>query len=203
MKRDPQRPDLVDPDLGLTRQDYKNFTDPNSYKKSGPGGGPMDLSAVSSEPPVPDLAEILASPKPPKLGETQLVSVAVTDDVPLKDVLIELARLADVDIEVDAGITGGVSFRAKDRPFNEVIDRITDLAGLRYSMKGNILRVERDTPRVEIYSLDFLNIERSANGNVSISTSVLSSGGGGGSSGGSGGGGGGSSGGSSGGSGGA
>ena len=53
------------------------------------------------------------------------MSIAVTDDVPLKDVFIELARLADVDIEVDAGITGGVFVPyAKDRPFDEVIDRI-------------------------------------------------------------------------------
>jgi len=30
------------------------------------------------------------------------VSIAVTDDVPLKDVLLELAKLADIDIDLDA-----------------------------------------------------------------------------------------------------
>jgi len=156
--------------MSLDRDDYKNATDIKT-KVSTDSDGPL-------EPPIPDLAEILAAPKPPKLGETKLVSIAVTDDVPLKDVLIELSRLADVDIEVDSSISGGISFRAKDRPFNEVIERISDLAALRYTMKNNVLRVERDTPYVQIYSLDFLNIERQSTGSINISTNVLAGAGG-------------------------
>lgn len=163
-------PDMIDPSMKLDRDDYRNLTDIKAKTATAPES--------SVEPPIPDLAEILAAPKPPKLGETKLVSIAVTDDVPLKDVLIELARLADVDIEVDASITGGISFRAKDRPFNEVIERVCDLAALRYTMKNNVLRVERDTPYVQIYSLDFLNMERTSNGSVTISTNVLASSGG-------------------------
>jgi general secretion pathway protein D len=169
----PDDPEMIDPARGLSRDDYQNML---GDQKIGEAGGPSVSTATGNviEPPVPDLAAILAAPKPPKIADTQLVSLAVTDDVPLKDVLIELARLANVDVEIDSGITGGISFRAKDRPFNEVIDRIADLAALRYSIKNNILRVERDTPYVNIYSLDFLNIDRSAQSNVNISTSVLS-----------------------------
>jgi MSHA type pilus biogenesis protein MshL len=170
----PEHPDLTDPALGLNRDDYRNMNDV-SANQGGPKGDLASLKTTNViEPPVPDIAEILAAPKPPKLGQTKLVSIAVTDDVPLKDVLIELSRLADVDIEVDSSISGGISFRAKDRPFNEVIDRISSLAGLRYTMKNNVLRVERDTPYVQIYSLDFLNMDRSSQGSVSISTNVLS-----------------------------
>lgn len=161
----------IDPTLKRTRDDYANVTNPDYDANT-------QFKAKDSDPPIPDIAEILAAPKPPKIGETQLVSLAVTDDVPLKDVLIELARLADVDIEIDAGIQGGVSFRAKERPFNEVIERVSDLAGLRYSMKGGVLRVERDSPFVEIYHTDFLNIDRATSSSVSISTNVLSSAGG-------------------------
>lgn len=161
---DPKRNDLIDPNLSLSREDYRNLNDTDSLRPNG----------VATEPPIPDLQEILASPQPPKIGNTQLVSVAVTDDVPLKDVFIELARLADIDIEVDAGISGGISFRAKDRPFNEVIERIADLANLRYTMKNNVLRVERDSPYIEIYTLDFLNMERTSTSNIAINTSVLS-----------------------------
>lgn len=161
----------VDRELELTRDDFNNLANPD-YEEHTSFKAKKD-----SGPPIPDIAEILAAPRPPKLGEMQLVSIAVTDDVPLKDVLIELARLADVDIEIDAGIQGGVSFRAKERPFNEVIERIADLAGLRYSMKNGVLRVERDTPYVEIYHMDFLNIDRTTSSSVSISTNVLSSGG--------------------------
>lgn len=171
---DPEKPETVDPTLGLTRKDYDTMLhasqDPNiSFKTKGAEG-----------PPIPDLAPILASPEPPKIGQTKLVSLTVTDDVPLKDVLLELARLADIDIEVDANISGGISFRAKDRPFNEVIDRIANLAGLRYKMKDGVLRVERDTPYIEVYPLDFINIDRTSSSNISLNTSVLSATGGGG-----------------------
>lgn len=175
--------DSIDRPGGLVRQDFRDMRDTASFNK------PEVTANLGNvvEPPIPDLAEIIAAPPRPKIGETQLVSLAVTDDVPLKDVLLELARLAKVDIDVDAGITGGVSLRATDRPFNEVIERISNMAGLRYSMKNGVLRVERDTPYMHIYSLDLLNSDRSANG--SISTGGVGSGGGGGGSGSSGGGG--------------
>ncbi len=156
--------DPIDRDASLQRDDFKQMRDINTVKKPDSAA---NLSNIV-EPPIPDLAEILAAPSKPKIGETQLVSLAVTDDVPLKDVLLEVARLAKIDIDVDAGITGGVSLRATDRPFNEVIDRISDMAGLRYSMKNGVLRVERDTPYIKMYSLDLLNSERSSNGSISI-----------------------------------
>lgn len=166
---DPRKNDYYDKNLELSREDYEHIARPPVGKNVPPA------DAGYNEPPIPELAPILAAPRPPKIGETQLVTLAVTDDVPLKDVLIELARLADVDIELDAGIQGGISFRAKEKPFNEVIERISDLAGLRYSMKNGVLRVERDTPYVQNYTLDFLNIDRSSTNSVNISTNVLSS----------------------------
>lgn len=175
--------DLIDPVGGLSRADYENTRDlkglqaPPSAKLPDPSKTDLNITAGVSEPPVPELAEILAAPKPPKIGATQLVSIAVSDDVPLKDVLIELARLADVDIEVDSGITGGISFRAKDRPFNEVIERIADLAGLRYSVKNGVLRVERDTPYIQTYTLDMLNIDRSSSGSIGLTSTAGGAGG--------------------------
>ena len=180
--------DNIDPTLRLSRNDYKNATNLETLLKTDdgvqvlpPGAEPpipeLDAKPQVSfkptsvvEPKIPDLAEIIAAPRPPKLGQSKLVSVAVTDDVPLKDVLIELARLADVDIEVDSGIAGGISFRAKDRPFNEVIERISSLAGLRYSMRNNVLRVERDLPYIQTYMLDMLNIDRSSSGSFDITS---------------------------------
>ncbi len=177
---------------GLTREDYMNVTKSDQGESLADGAIPpipemriespqISLKPKNNvvEPPIPDLAEIIAAPRPPKIGHTKLVSVSVTDDVPLKDVLVELSRLADVDMEIDSGIVGGITFRAKDRPFNEVIDRICDMAGLRYSMRSNVLRLERDVPYVQTYALDMLNIIRESSGNIGVSTG---SGGGGGSS---------------------
>lgn len=178
--------EINDETLGLTRQDYRDlpFTKPTHSPDMDAGYNDFktEVSGAANEPPIPDVAPILAAPSAPKLGQTKLVSLAVTDDVPLKDVFLELARLADVDVEVDANISGGIAFRANQRPFNEVIERICDFAGLRYSMRNSVLRIERDEPFVQIYSLDFLNLDRSSTSSVNVSTSVLSAGSGGGSS---------------------
>jgi general secretion pathway protein D len=86
--------------------------------------------------------------------------------------------LANVDIELGSGLDkSGVNLRATDRPFNEVIERISTLANLRYSVTGNSIRIERDLPYIKNYSLDFLNIVRSSNSSYNVSTSVLSGGG--------------------------
>lgn len=167
---DPKIYDPIDRSADLTRDDYEHMTAP----KRGDPPAPEASAKPKGAAPMPEIAQILAAPRPPKVGKTKLVSLTVTDDVPLKDVLIELARLAEVDIELGSGIRGGVSFIAKDKPFSEVIARLADLAGLRYSIKNGVLRVERDVPFVKNYTLDFLNIVRNSSGTVSLSTDILS-----------------------------
>lgn len=159
--------DPYDRAQNLKREDYRNLAQPDLTKEN-PG------RLRTGEPPVPDLAQILAAPRPPKINETKLVSIAVTDDVPLRDVLFELSRLANVDIEIGRGIEGGINFRASNKPFNEVVARIADLAGLRYSMRNGVLRVKRDTPYIKNYSVDFLNVTRSSESTVNVTTDVLS-----------------------------
>lgn len=161
--------DPYDRPQNLETSDYRKLNDPKTLLPEG-----IDASVKTGIPAIPDVAQILAAPRPPKIGQTKLVSIAVTDDVPLRDVLFELARLADVDIEVGSGLEGGINFRAKNKPFNQVVERISDLAGLRYKMRDGVLRVERDTPYIKNYSVDFLNIVRSSESSVNISTDVLS-----------------------------
>ncbi len=172
-KFDPEKHDHIDSSLDLSRDDYRNMAKPDEQKMVNKA----EL-LPPPPPPLPNLNQILSAPKPPKISETQLVSIAVTDDVPLKDVLLELARLAGVDIELDAGISGGISFIANNKPFNKVVDRIASMAALRYTMRDGVLRIERDLPFIDSYQLDFLNIERTSTSNVNISTNVLSAGGG-------------------------
>lgn len=162
--------DVIDRPQKLSRDDYRNM---NRAEKLLPEEG--DSAGALGVPPIPDVAQIIAAPRPPKVGNTKLVSIAVTDDVPLRDVLFELGRLADVDIEIGPGLADrGINFRTKNKPFNEVIEHIADLASLRYSVKNGVLRVERDTPYFKNYSLDFLNVVRSSTLNMNVASNVLS-----------------------------
>jgi len=138
---DIQRDKPVDPhdrSLNLSRDDYRELMGIKQAPKSE-----LINEAKTLAPPIPKVAPILAAPRPPKIQASRLVSIAVSDDVPLKDVLLELSRLADVDIEIDAGV----------------------------------LRVERDNAFVNNYNLSFLNMVRSSQSSVNVSTDVLSAGG--------------------------
>ncbi|MBN8543867.1 MAG: secretin N-terminal domain-containing protein [Alphaproteobacteria bacterium] len=163
--------DPYDRPQNLERDDYRKLNDIGTLLPEGATG-----DVQTGAPPIPDVAQILAAPRPPKIGQSKLVSISVTEDVPLRDVLFELSRLADVDIEVGNGIEGGINFRAKNKPFNEVVERISSLGGLRYKMTNGVLRIEPDTSYIKNYSVDFLNLVRSSESSVSISTDVLSAG---------------------------
>ncbi len=163
--------DIIDPRGGLSRKDYNELFHPD-----GLGQTPSFFAADKQKGlQLPGLNQLMAEPEKPKLANDKRVSISVTEDVPLKDVIIELARRADVDVEVDPGIEGGVILRMKDRPFTEVIDRISELAGLTYGINDGVLRIERDVPVIRNYRLNLLNQVRTSNSSVTINTNLLGS----------------------------
>ncbi len=164
-------------DKGLHKADYQDLLERR----------PPAADHAAAPPPIPELQPILAAPPPPSVTQ-RLVSVSVTDpSVPLRDVLLELARKVDVDLDLDPNISGGLILTARDRPFLEVIERICDLTNLRYSFKNNVLHVEVDGMYHETYHLDLLNSVRTATTDIASSASIntLIQGGGGGGGGGS------------------
>lgn len=141
----------------LKRQDYRDGL--------APAAAPEQAAA-----PVPDFQPVLSTPQELQLP-SPLVTVSVNQTVSLRDLLFELAEQAEVDLEMDPQIHGSIIFTAKERPFNEVIDRICAMAGLRYKLKdSNVLRIELDRPYMKTYNVGFLNIARS--GETSIQTKV-------------------------------
>ncbi|MGQ0527196.1 MAG: type II secretion system protein GspD [Alphaproteobacteria bacterium] len=103
-----------------------------------------------------------------------LVSVSVNQTVPVRDILFELAQQADYDLELDPRITGSIIYTARERPFDQVIDRISEIAGLRYKFEDNVLRVELDTPFNKSYKVDYLSYVRLNKGTVRNDIAVVS-----------------------------
>ncbi|MGH1376477.1 MAG: type II and III secretion system family protein [Alphaproteobacteria bacterium] len=103
-----------------------------------------------------------------------LVSVSVNQTVPIRDVLYELAQQAEYDLELDPNIRGSIIFTARNKPFDVVIERISDVAGLRYKFEDGFLRVELDSPYNKTYKIDYLSFIRSSTGGVTTSVSVVS-----------------------------
>ncbi len=153
-----------DTNAGVSKQQYEGLE----------GRHAPAPQARGEEPPIPGFQSVLAAPGAPELADTRRVSLAVTESTPVRDILIELARKAQVDLEMDPRISGGVIMTATDRPFLEVVGRISDLAELRYKYERNTLKMELDDPYLEQYRMDILNVSRSATSSASSSTDAAS-----------------------------
>lgn len=197
--------DPIDREVNMNRTEIKDAVRP-SYEEMQRRRQQQedDKQADAMEKSEMDYAPVVVSPESPAVKSSKRVSLSVTETVDVKDILMELSRLADLELALDPNIKGGVILSVNNRPVNEVLEMVADMAELRYTVDKGVLRVMKDNPYLENYNVDFLNLVRSSTGSINTQTQVLSavsgssgggsggsgSGGGGGSSGGGGGGGG-------------
>ncbi len=149
-------------------QDFRNLLDPKPL--------PPEKEKIDDEKSMLDFQAVISTPADLKLP-SPLVTVSVNRTVSLRDLMFELTEQAGTDLEMDPQIRGSLIFTAKDRPFNDVIKRITKMAGLRYTFKNNILRVELDRPYIKNYKIGYMGMTRSSTSSVSNTMTVGGTGG--------------------------
>lgn len=152
---------------GMDKQDYRDALAPREVELDDKSGAGDRASAI------PDLKPYVSHTYE-KRRTYPLVSVSVNRSVPLRDVFYQLAQQAEYDLELDPSIRGSMIFTARQRPLNQVVERICDIAGLRYSLDDGILRVERDTPYNKLYKLDYLSFIRENSSSIDTNVSVVS-----------------------------
>ncbi len=101
------------------------------------------------------------------------VSISISKSMNLRDVFMQLAKKANVNVFIPHDVEGGISFEAKNRPFIDILKDICSSCVLKYTIKDDSVKIENDTPSTKIYSLQFLNIERETQSSVSTSTDLL------------------------------
>lgn len=154
-----------DREAGLEIQDYRD-----AFAPRDPEIKDADKAAMGS---IPSFQPYIASPGS-NMKPMPLVSISVNQTVPLKDVLYELAQQAEYDLELDPSIRGSVIFTARERPFDQVIDRVSEIAGLRYKFEDDVLRVEVDRPYNKTYKIEYLNYIRTNTGTIRNDIAVVS-----------------------------
>ena len=148
-------------------QDYRDAMAPRLPEAT------EDAANSDSDSGIPSLQSYVAQPSD-TVKPMPLVSVSVNQTVPLRDILFELAQQAGYDIELDPRITGSIIFTARNKPFDLVIKRISEIAGLRYNFEEDIVRVELDTPYSKTYKVDYLSYVRKNTGSINNQVSVVS-----------------------------
>jgi general secretion pathway protein D len=155
----------IDREGNAEMQDYRDALSARSAAMAG--------TEAKEDTGIPALQPYVAQPSS-KLKAMPLVSISVNQTVPVRDALFELAQQANYDIELDPRITGSIIFTAHDKPFDEVVDRISEIAGLRYKFADNSVRIELDTPYQKVYKIDYLSYIRKNKSSVDNNIAVVS-----------------------------
>ena len=155
-----------DRENNMEPQDYRDALAPRQAEAGQANDGRMAAG-------IPALQPYVAQPDS-NYKPMPLVSISINQTVPLRDALYEIAKQAKYDVELDPRITGSVIFSARNRPLDQVIERIANIAGLRYKFEDDMLRVEIDTPYHEIYKINYLALTRTNTSEISNDISVVS-----------------------------
>nr|VFK56632.1 MAG: general secretion pathway protein D [Candidatus Kentron sp. TC] len=118
---------------------------------------------------------VLSKPKPSPPLETYTV---VVNDVPVEDLLFAIARDAAIDIDIHPDVQGSVTVNAVDQTLPRILERIEGQVAIRHELRGDTLVVMPDTPFLETYRVDYVNMERKSSSQVGTSTKIATSSGG-------------------------
>ena len=117
---------------------------------------PQQPAAGSIPPPV-QVAPLLPEPKPTARAETYSV---VVHNVPVQDLLFALARDAQVQIDINSDVSGNVTLNAIDQTLPQLLERVSRQVDMRYETRGGTLVIQRDTPFLRVYRIDYVNLSR-------------------------------------------
>jgi len=116
-------------------------------------------------------------PKPRTKAPTYSV---VVHEVPIKELLLALARDTKENIDIHPGLKGLVSLNAIDETLPSILDRISRQVNMRYRVEGRTILVSPDTPYLKTYRVDYVNMTRDTNSTIAVSGQISASGGAGG-----------------------
>jgi MSHA type pilus biogenesis protein MshL len=124
----------------------------------------------------PAVTQLPAPPAPVPRPPQETYSVVVTD-LPVRDVLFALARDAGVNVDVSGDLQGNVTINAIDQTLPQILDRISRQASIRYSLDNGTLVVLPDAPYWQNYRVDYVNLSRTTEGEVTVATQIATAGG--------------------------
>jgi len=117
------------------------------------------------------VTQVPVLPRPGKREKLETYTVVV-NQVPLRELLFSMARDADINIDIDNGINGKITMNAIDQTLPKILERIEDQSDITYTLDGKTLKVMADKPTMIIYHVNYLNMDRSSGGTVSVSTEI-------------------------------
>jgi len=129
---------------------------------------------------IPSPVQVPANLPRPKIIQKPETYSVVVNNVRVQELLFALARDAKLNVDIQAGINGTVTMNAIDQTLPQLLSRVARQADIRWELNGPNLSVMPDSPYLQVYRVDYLNMERSSTSTVSVTGNIASGGGGGG-----------------------
>jgi general secretion pathway protein D len=123
----------------------------------------------------PPVSVAALPPKPQPVTHAETYSVVV-NEVPVRDLLFALARDARVNVDVHPSIAGNVTLNAINQTMPQLLQRVARQVDIRWEMDGKNLSVMPDNAFLRIYKIDYVNMSRVSDTNVSVATEIGSTG---------------------------
>lgn len=144
-----------------------------------PSEGHISAGSVKPEPdraipPPARVSEFVPPPKPTVKPQTYSV---VVNEVPVKDLLLALARDTKQNVDIHPGLTGLVSLNAINETLPAILERVSKQVNMRYRLEGNTIIVSQDTPFVKTYRVNYVNMLRDTTSSIGVSGEITPTGG--------------------------
>lgn len=140
---------------------------------------PSDQHIKESVKPVGQPLAILKTPPLPQSPEQSQhadVFTVVVNDVPVRELLFAIARDASVEIDIAEGVEGFVTLNAIDQTFDQIIERVSEQVAIRYAVQRGVVKVMPDSRFLKHYDVSYVNVARTSESTIAISTEVASTG---------------------------
>jgi len=130
---------------------------------------PVRPEPVEAIPPPARVSTFVPPPKPAVKPQTYSV---VVNEVPVKELLLAMARDTKQNIDIHPGIVGLVSLNAINETLPTILERISKQVNMRHRIEGNTIIVSPDTPYVKTYRVNYVNTTRNVTSTINVTGEV-------------------------------
>ena len=120
----------------------------------------LDNQANKKAAPIPELAKAQPIIFDPNTYQTKKRYSVSAINVPVYDLLYNLAVDAKKELDLQASVDGLVTINAMKQSLDSILQRVAEQVGAIYSISDNVITVKKDVPYWHTYRIDYVNISK-------------------------------------------
>ena len=160
--------------LVLASCSHQSKVKPSAGHIDGKTASPQANQNAASSAPIPKLVRSAPKLPPPKATTKAQTYSVVVNEVPVKEILFALARESKLNIDIHPSIQGRATLNAVDQTLPAILERLARQVDLTYKMESNVLYIAPDTPTLKTYQINYVNMQRTTKGSVSVANEIAS-----------------------------